>query len=89
LTNGTAGSADYTTTNVLVTFLLGCNYWNGIGTNNQDNVIQADEETFLLLMEQLLLQELSNNDTATVATITDASATEGSDADVNFTLSNF
>jgi hypothetical protein len=32
LTNGTAGSADYTTTDV-VTVLL-CNYWNGIGTNN-------------------------------------------------------
>jgi hypothetical protein len=33
LTNGTAGSADYTTTNVMACTCW-CNYWNCIGTNN-------------------------------------------------------
>jgi hypothetical protein len=86
LTNGTAGSADYTTTNVIVT--CSCNYWNGIGTNNCGYIDEVDETLALHGTASATGTIIDNNNAPTVATITPASATEGSDVVFDFTLSN-
>jgi hypothetical protein len=87
LTNGTAGSADYTTTDV-----DNCSCWATTGTvsvpTTADTIDEVDE-TFSIANGTVSATGtiIDNNNAPTVATITPASATEGSDV-VDFTLSN-
>jgi hypothetical protein len=79
LTNGTAGSADYTTTDSVM--FLGCNYWN-VWYNNCgyiDEVLYIANGTV-----SATGTIIDNNNAPTVATITPASATEGSDVVFDF-----
>jgi hypothetical protein len=86
LTNGTAGSADYTTTTLIRNCSCGCNYGNGIGTNNCGYDWWSTKPLALPLELRLRVQlsttmPYCGNDHS-------ASATEGSDVVFNFTLSN-
>ncbi|MGS0747455.1 Calx-beta domain-containing protein, partial [Halpernia sp. GG3] len=89
LTNGTAGSADYTTTNVDVLVPAGAT----TGTVSVPTTVDAIDE----VTENFSIASgaasatgtiIDNNNAPTVATIAPASATEGTDAVFSFTLSN-
>jgi hypothetical protein len=81
LTNGTAGSADYTTTDVIVT-VRWSNYWNGIA----DTIDEVDE-TFSIANGTVSATQLSTT-MHLLWQRSPASATEGSDVVFDFTLSN-
>jgi hypothetical protein len=66
-----AGSADYTTTDLIVT-VPGCNYWNGIGTNNCGYIDEVDETSALLMELFRLRVQLSTITMRLLATITPA-----------------
>jgi hypothetical protein len=74
-TNGTAGSADYTTTSQTVTVPAG-NYGNCFVPTTADTI--AESMRLYHCLWKLSTGTINDNDNApTVATITPASATEG------------
>jgi hypothetical protein len=85
LTNGTAGSADYTTTDVIVTVPAGATTGT-VSPTTADTIDEVDEFSIASGTASATVQYRHNN-APTVATITPASATEGCCV-FNFTLSN-
>jgi hypothetical protein len=80
--NGTAGSADYTTTSQTVTVPAGATTGT-VCTNNCDTIAESNE-TFTIASGTASATGTINDDAApTVATIAPASATEGSPAVLN------
>jgi hypothetical protein len=81
-----AGSADYTTTNVTVT-VPACYYGNR-GVPTTADTIDENNETLHCLWNASATGTINDNDAAPTVHITPASATEGSPAVFEFSLSN-
>jgi hypothetical protein len=86
LTNGTV-EVDYTTTDVIVTVPAGATTGTVSVPTTADTIDEVDETSALHGTVSATGTIIDNNNAPTVATITPASATEGSDV-FDFTLSN-
>jgi hypothetical protein len=86
-TNGTAGSADYTTTSQTVTVPAGATTGTVSVPTTADTIAESNE-TFTIASGTASATGTINDKWLTVATITPASATEGSPAVFEFSLSN-
>ncbi|MFV8357801.1 gliding motility-associated C-terminal domain-containing protein, partial [Flavobacterium sp. XS1P32] len=88
-TNGTAGSADYTNTLQTVTVPAGATTGT-VSVPTITDTIDENNEDFSIASGTVSTSGtiLDDNDPPTLATITPAAATEGSDVVFNFTLSN-
>jgi hypothetical protein len=79
LTNGTAGSADYTTTNVDVTVPAGATTGTVSVPTTADTIDEVTENFSIASGTASATVTIIDNNAPTVATITPASATEGTD----------
>jgi hypothetical protein len=86
LTNGTAGSADYTTTDVS-NCSCWCNYWNVSVPTTADTIDEVDETFSIANGTVSATGTIIDNNNAYCGNDHPASATEGSDV-FDFTLSN-
>jgi hypothetical protein len=87
-TNGTAGSADYTTTSQTVTVPAGATTGTVSVPTTADTIAESNETFTIVSGTASATGTINDNDAPTVATITPASATEGSPAVFEFSLSN-
>jgi hypothetical protein len=87
-TNGTAGSADYTTTSQTVTVPAGATTGTVSVPTTADTIAESNETFTIASGTASATGTINDNDAPTVATITPASATEGSPAVFEFSLSN-
>ncbi|MBC5839496.1 T9SS type B sorting domain-containing protein, partial [Flavobacterium muglaense] len=89
LTNGTAGSSDYTTTDVVVIVPAGATTGT-VSVPTTDDTIDELDETFTIANGSVSATGtiVDNDNVPTVTSITPSSATEGSPVVFDFTLSN-